>query len=53
VNLVAQGADRYAEYVGGVGPISSPPGQRLANEPTFDRRNSVADKLSNEINFVC
>jgi hypothetical protein len=53
VKLVAQGADRYAEYIGGVGPISSPPSQRLANEPAFDRRNRVADKLSNEIDFVC
>jgi hypothetical protein len=52
VNLVAQGADRNAEYIGGVGSIPAPPSQRLANEATFDRRNGVADKLSNEINFV-
>jgi hypothetical protein len=52
VKLVAQAADRYAEYVGSVGSISTPPSQCLANQAALDRRNGVADKLSNEINFV-
>jgi hypothetical protein len=52
VNLVAQGANRNAEHIGGVGSIPTPPSQRLANEAAFDRRDGVADKLSNEINFV-
>jgi hypothetical protein len=52
VKLVAQGADRNAEYIGGVGSISPSPDQCLANESAFDGRNSVTDKLSNEINFV-
>jgi hypothetical protein len=52
VDLVAQGADRDAEHIGGVGSIPTPPSQRLTNQSAFDRRNGVADKLSNEINFV-
>jgi hypothetical protein len=52
VNLVAQRADRNAEHIGGVGSIPTPPSQCLANQAAFDRRNGVADKLANEINFV-
>src|SRR5579862_470721 len=51
LNLIAQRADRYAEYVGSVGPISASPSQCFANELAFDGLNSAADKISNRLKF--
>jgi len=51
VNLIAQRANRYSEYVGSVGPISSSRSQRFANKFAFDRLNRTADKVSDQLKF--
>ncbi len=52
-NLVPQRPDRNAKYGGGMGPVSTAPDQRFANQLAFDGGNRTAHKPANSFNFSC